>query len=242
MNSSDSPLVLITGGSSGIGQAIAEALVKEDYTVVIIGRNENTLREAADSIQGNVHFKKCDVADRSQVEDVFGWLAQEHRSPDVLVNSAGINVRDRMMANINPNEFDEVMAVNVTGTFNCIHNALPAMRERGKGTIINIVSVAGRRAMLLAGMPYCVSKSAQSTLGTFVNLEEAKNGIKLTNIYPGETNTPLVDQRPVVPPEEKRAAMLQPEDVAASVLSILRLPPRAVVPELILTPPYMMLD
>ena len=90
--------------------------------------------------------------------------------------------------------------------------------------------------------PCCVSKAAQSTLGTFVNLEEAQNGIKVTNIYPGETNTPIVDKRPVPPPEEKRAAMLQPEDVAACVQTVLRLPPRAVVPELIVTPPYMMLD
>lgn len=235
-------LALVTGGGSGIGHATAAVLVAEGYQVVITGRNETSLREVAEAIEGDVLWKTCDVANRQDVSNLFEWLATEHRLPDVLVNSAGINVANRMMANIDPSDFDQVMSINVTGTFNCIHAVLPAMRERGAGNIINVISVAGRRTMLLAGMPYCVSKAAQSTLGTFVNLEEAQNGIKVTNIYPGETNTPIVDKRPTPPTAEKRAAMLQPEDVAACVLSVLRLPPRAVVPELIVTPPYMMLD
>jgi len=73
-----------------------------------------------------------------------------------------------------------------------------------------------------------------------VNLEEAGHGIKVTNIYPGETNTPLVDQRPVPPSPERRTQMLQPEDVAACVLTIAKLPARAVVPELVITPPHML--
>ena len=95
--------------------------------------------------------------------------------------------------------------------------------------------------MLLAGMPYCVSKFATSALGTFVNLEECGNGIKVTNIYPGETNTPIVDKRPTPPPPEQRAKMLQPEDIAACVVTIAKLPARAIVPELIITPPHMMI-
>lgn len=233
---------LITGGGSGIGRAVAASLAEDGYRVVVVGRTEATLREAADSIHGDVLWRACDVANRSEVSQLFDWLGEEHRSPDILVNSAGINVANRMMANVDPRDFDHVMNVNVTGTFNCIHAALPTMRERRAGVIINIISVAGRRAMLLAGMPYCVSKAAQSALGTFVALEDAQHGIKVTNIYPGETNTPIVDQRPEPPPPEKRAAMLQPEDVAAAVMSVIRLPARAVVPELIITPPYMMLD
>ncbi len=242
MTDESESLALVTGGGSGIGLATAAVLVSEGYRVVITGRSDTSLSEAAASIDGDVLWKTCDVSDRDDVSSLFAWLASEHRSPDVLVNCAGINVANRMMANIDPDDFDRVMSINVTGTFNCIHAALPAMRERRAGTVINVISVAGRRTMLLAGMPYCVSKAAQSTLGTFVNLEEAQNGIKVTNIYPGETNTPIVDKRPVPPPEEKRAAMLQPEDVAACVQTVLRLPPRAVVPELIVTPPYMMLD
>jgi NADP-dependent 3-hydroxy acid dehydrogenase YdfG len=146
-----------------------------------------------------------------------------------------------MMSNIDPADFDRMMEVNTTGTFNCIHAALPVMRQKGAGLIVNIVSLAGKRAMLLAGMPYCVSKFATSALGTFVNLEECGNGIKVTNIYPGETNTPIVDKRPSPPPPEKRAKMLQPEDIAACVVTVAKLPARAIVPELIITPTHMMI-
>ena len=108
--------------------------------------------------------------------------------------------------------------------------------------IVNICSVAGVRVMPMAGVPYCVSKFATGALGTFANLEEAANGIKVTNLYPGETNTPILDDRPSPPPPEKRARMLQPEDIAACVILVARLPARAVVPELVVTPPYMLLD
>ncbi len=242
MNESRKQIALVTGGGSGIGRAAAAALADEGYDVVITGRTEDTLRQAAGMIASDIAWKTCDVADRNSVTKLFEYLRQNDIAPDILVNSAGINVANRMMANIDPADFDQVISVNVTGTFNCIHAALPAMRQRGSGTIINVVSIAGRRSMLLAGVPYCVSKSAQSALGTFVGLEEAANGIKVTNILPGETNTPIVDRRPTPPPPEKRGAMLQPEDVAACILAVLRLPARAVVPELIVTPPYMLLD
>ena len=147
-----------------------------------------------------------------------------------------------MLADIDPADFDRVLQVNTTGTFNCMHSALPIMREKKSGLIVNICSVAGVRVIPMAGVPYCVSKFATGALGTFANLEEAANGIKVTNIYPGETNTPILDDRPAPPPPEKRARMLQPEDIAACVIMVAKLPARAVVPELVVTPPYMMLD
>jgi len=229
---------LVVGGAGGIGLGIAKALAAEGCRVAVADHSETALEKAvADGLmKGHV----CDVTDRKQVTELFEWFGREVGSMDILVNSAGINVGNRMMANIDPADFDRVMAVNTTGTFNCIHAALPIMREKRSGLIVNIVSLAGLRVMLLAGMPYCVSKFATGALGTFVNLEEAANGIKVTNIYPGETNTPIVDKRPSPPPPEKRALMLQPEDIATCVVAVAKLPPRAVVPELVITPPHMM--
>lgn len=237
-------IVLVTGGASGIGHAIAAAFAAEGCEVLITGRTEDSLRETASSIESEhpVAFHTCDVGNRNEVDKLFTWVAEKSGAPDVLVNSAGINVSNRMMSNLDPADFDKVMNINVTGTFNCMHAALPAMREKKSGLIINVISVAGRRSMLLAGLPYCVSKYAQSALGTYVALEDSQHGIKVTNIYPGETNTPIVDKRPTPPPAEKRAAMLQPADVAACAIAVAKLPPRAVVPELVVTPPYMMLD
>lgn len=237
-------VVLVTGGGSGIGRAIAEAFAEEGCVVAIAGRTESTLREATEASNPPHAMRPyvCDVGDRHAVNEMFRALTADVGAPEVLVNSAGINVANRMMSNLDPADFDRVMNINVTGTFNCMHAALPSMREKQEGLIINVISVAGRRSMVLAGLPYCVSKHAQSALGTYVALEDAQNGIKVTNIYPGESNTPIVDKRPTPPPAEKRAAMLQPEDIATCAISVAKLPARAVVPELVVSPPYMMLD
>ncbi len=237
-------VVLVTGGAGGIGLGIAKAFAAEGCRVAIAGTTEKNLIKAAESAgtQSPLLWRTCDITDRDQVAQLFQWLGDKLGPADILVNSAGINIADRMMSNIDPAQFDRVMAVNTTGTFNCIHAALPAMREKGSGLIVNISSVAGKRALLLAGLPYCVSKFATSALGTFLNQEECGNGIRVTNVYPGETNTPILDKRPTPPPPEKRAKMLQPEDIAACVVTIAKLPDRAVVPELVITPPHMMLD
>jgi NAD(P)-dependent dehydrogenase (short-subunit alcohol dehydrogenase family) len=237
-------IVLVVGGGGGIGLGIAEAFAAEGCRVALADADEEALIKAAKAKGGDSSFvwRTCDITQREQVSQLFQWLGDELGPIDILVNSAGINIANRMFSNIDPSDFDRVMEVNTTGTFNCIHAALPVMRQRGSGLIVNIVSIAGKRAMLLAGLPYCVSKFATSALGTFVNLEECQNGIKVTNIYPGETNTPIVDKRPSPPPPEKRARMLQPQDIAACVVAVAKLPPRAVVPELIITPPYMMID
>jgi len=242
-------VVLVVGGAGGIGLGIAKAFAAEGCRVAIADVDQRSLTEAAETGSGDspegvprtaFACHTCDITDRRQVSQLFQWLDEKLGPLDILVNSAGINVGNRMMSNIDPADFDRVMAINTTGMFNCIHAALPVMRSKGSGLIVNIVSLAGKRAMLLAGMPYCVSKFAAGALGTFVNLEECGNGIKVTNIYPGETNTPIVDKRPSPPPPEKRAKMLQPEDIAACVVTVAKLPDRAVVPELVITPPHMM--
>jgi NAD(P)-dependent dehydrogenase (short-subunit alcohol dehydrogenase family) len=235
-------VVLVVGGAGGIGLGIAKAFAAEGSRVVLSDIGEDALKAAAKTAEkgASFHCRACDITDREQVSQLFQWLGDEVGSIDILVNSAGINIAKRMMSDIDPAQFDRVMEVNTTGMFNCIHAALPVMRRKREGLIVNIVSLAGKRVMLLAGLPYCVSKFAAAALGTFVNLEECGNGIKVTNIYPGETNTPIVDKRPSPPPPEKRAQMLQPEDIAACVIAVAKLPPRAVVPELVITPPHMM--
>ena len=102
------------------------------------------------------------------------------------------------------------MAVNCTGFYNLLHAVLPGMRDRREGLIVSISSIAGKRALPLAGPAYCALKFAATALGTAVGLEERANGIRITNIYPGEVETPLLDQRPVPVPAEKRAQMVHP--------------------------------
>jgi NADP-dependent 3-hydroxy acid dehydrogenase YdfG len=128
------------------------------------------------------------------------------------------------------------MAVNATGAYNCIAEVLPEMRARGDGLIINISSMAGKRAIALGGVAYCASKFAMTALGTAIANEVASEGVRVTNIYPGEVNTPILENRPEPVSEERKAAMVQPEDIGGLVVAIATLPPRTHVPEIMIKP------
>jgi NADP-dependent 3-hydroxy acid dehydrogenase YdfG len=229
---------LVTGGGTGIGLGIARALSAEGCRVAIAGRREQPLREAAQQHCGDpvLLFHTVDVADRDSVIALFQWADQQLGHIDILVNSAGLNIKNRTMAEMRPEQWDQVLAANATGAYNCTHAVLPQMRARRDGLIINISSIAGKRASALGGVAYAASKFAMAALGTAVANEENKNGIRVTNVYPGEVNTPILDNRPTPVSDEHKAAILQPEDVAALVVTIACLPPRAHVAELIIKP------
>jgi NAD(P)-dependent dehydrogenase (short-subunit alcohol dehydrogenase family) len=229
---------LVTGGGTGIGKGIALALAAEGCRVAIAGRRGDKLQAAAAEHRGEkpILTRVADVGERRSVEALFQWVRAEFGRVDILVNSAGVNVAKRTMAELSTDDWDLMLRVNVTGAFDCIRQALPEMRERGDGLIINISSIAGKRASLLGGVGYNASKFAMTALGTTVALEEGKHGIRVTNVYPGEVDTPILENRPVPVTAEHRAKILQPEDVAAAVLMIACLPPRAHVPELIVKP------
>ena len=235
--------VWITGGGTGIGRAIALALAPEVASIVISGRSPDSLAEtiqlaAKDAAKdagehaGKLRAAPLDVADRPAV------MLAEAGMPkvDLLINCAGMNTAKRTIHDIDPADWDRVMTVNATGAFNTIKACLPRMREHGGGLVVNISSVAGKRAVPLGGVAYNASKFAMTALGTSVTLEERQNGIRVTNIYPGEVNTPILDRRPVPVSDEHKARILQPEDVAAAVLMVVRLPLRAHIPELVIKP------
>lgn len=232
--------VLVTGGSSGIGLAIAKALAQEGCRVAIAGRDAEKLRRAAESYQGQppLLWRPCDVSDRRAVGELFAWVEKTLGPLDILVNSAGINIRRRAVAELDPDDWDRVIAVNLNGAFYCIQSALPAMRAKGEGLIINISSISGKRALKYSGVAYCASKFGMTALGTCVGLEEWPNGVRVTNIYPGEVDTPILEHRPTPVPPERRAQMLKPEDVAACVVMVAKLPRHVLVPELVVTPLY----
>jgi NAD(P)-dependent dehydrogenase (short-subunit alcohol dehydrogenase family) len=233
-------VALVTGGGSGIGLAVALALAQEGCRVAVCGRDRRKLEQAVGGSQGPrpILARACDVSDRGDVEALVAWAVEQLGPLDLVVNSAGINVANRKMSELDPADFDRVMAINCTGFYNVLHAALPGMRERREGLIISISSIAGRRALPVAGPAYCTSKFAVTALGTAVGLEERANGIRITNIYPGEVNTPILDRRPEPVPAEKKAQMVQPADVATCVVMVAKLPPNVAVPELVVVPVY----
>lgn len=230
--------VLVTGGGTGIGAGCAKAFAAAGCRVAISGRRVDKLEEVAQSSSGEntILCHAADVADRDSVTELVSWANQELGKIDILVHCAGINVAKRQMNVLDPADWDKLMQVNATGAYNMMHAVLPQMRERHDGLIVNVSSIAGLRASLLGGVAYSASKFAMTALGTCVGLEEKDNGIRVTNVYPGEVETPILDARPNPVSAEHRARILQPEDIAGMVVAIAMLPPRAHVPDLVIKP------
>ncbi len=177
------------------------------------------------------------MADLAAVEALAGRVLDATGGRvDVLVCNAGTNVRDRSLAKLSVADWNLMIATNLTGAFHLVHAFLPAMRQRRDGLIIQVCSIAGLRASLLGGVGYSASKFGQAALGIGIGLEEGANGIRSSVIYPGEVNTPILANRPVAVPQERKDAILQPDDVAAAVRFLVELHPRAHVPELVIKP------
>lgn len=232
--------VLIIGGGTGMGEAIALSFAKEGWKIAIAGRRQEKLdtviQQATEISDQPILSHTVDVGVRSEVEALFQWFAKEVGILDIMVNCAGINVADRTMENLDPENWDKLLRINATGAYDAMRCALSDMRPREDGIIINISSVAGKRAVLLGGVAYNASKFAMTALGTTVSEEVKDLGIRVTNVYPGEVNTPILDNRPVPPPESHRQSILQAQDVADAVLMVAKLPPRAHIPELVIKP------
>jgi NADP-dependent 3-hydroxy acid dehydrogenase YdfG len=229
---------LITGGGSGIGLAVAQAFVKEGARVAITGRDGNKLADAARSLGAadRVLAHACDVSDAKQVQNLVKAVAGRFGPVDILVNNAGLNLKKRGIRELTIEAWDQLIRANLDGAFYCIHAVLPAMLERKDGLIINVSSVAGKRATPLGGVAYAASKFGMSALGIGLAAEEKDSGIRVSNIYPGEVDTPILVHRPQPVTEDHRARILKPEDVASAVLFVATLPPSVSVPELVIKP------
>ncbi len=232
-------VVLVTGGATGIGLGIAHAFAAAGSKVAIGSRRAQVVEDALKELSGeskNHLGQPLDVTDRDSVAN-FVAAVRTHLGPiDILVNAAGVNIKTRSMAEMDPHQWDQVMAINATGAYNLIHAVLPAMRQRGAGLIINISSVAGKRAIALGGVAYSASKFAMTALGTCIANEVGAEGVRVTNIYPGEVDTPILDHRPVPLSQEHRDRILKPSDVGQVVVGLAALPPRVHIPELVIKP------
>lgn len=231
-------VVAITGGGTGIGAGIAKGLAEAGCKVTVGGRRVEPLEQLAATIKAPhpIRATAIDVADPDSVKSFFAELRSDVGDVDILVNSAGINIQKRTMAQMSPEDWDRVLGINASGAYRCMCEVLPAMRQRKDGLIVNISSVAGKRAISLGGIVYCASKFAMTALGTAVSNEVRDEGVRITNVYPGEVNTPILDNRPTPVSQEHKDSILQPEDIASVVVTICRLPSRANVPEVVIKP------
>jgi NAD(P)-dependent dehydrogenase (short-subunit alcohol dehydrogenase family) len=230
---------VITGAGSGVGRATAIALLRDGWRAALVGRRPDALAETA-KLAGPLAERAlicpCDIGERTAVEQMAKRVLAEFGSVDALINAAGTNAPKRALEVLSTQDYEAMINTNLHGPYFALQAFLPGMRARGSGTIVNIVSDAGKQASPKAGPAYVMSKFGLAGLTQSINAEERTRGIRACAIFPGDIDTPLLDKRPVPPGPEARAKMLTAEDVAECVLLCLHLPDRAVVEELIIRP------
>ncbi|HQR41254.1 MAG TPA: SDR family oxidoreductase [Gemmatales bacterium] len=228
--------ILITGGGSGIGQAVAVKLVEAGARVAITGRNLEKLNATKVLTKNQAIVVPCDATVPDQVEKTVAAVNKQLGGIDILINNAGMNLKERYIRNLSVEGWQQTIQGNLDSAFYFTRSVIPAMLKQGSGHIINISSVSGKRANKLGGTAYAAAKFGLTALSHAVGLEEAENGIRTTAICPGEVDTPILEQRPSPVSIERRAIILRPDDVAEAVYYVANLRPGVSVPEMIITP------
>ena len=235
----DGKTILVTGASSGFGEAIALACAAEGANVSLVARRKNLLDALADEISqagGSAIVCPADVSDDSQAlasvtatRDAFGPI-------DILVNNAGTNITQRSIADTTAEQWRDLLDINLTSAFVYTKAVLEDMKTRGDGLIINIASRAGMYPSMVAGVAYSTTKIGMEALNKVTNEEGNAHGVRACLFNPGAGNTPIIDRRPVKFSQEAKAKMIQSEDIAATVVFLATLPPRVHIDELSMMP------
>src|ERR1044071_7224912 len=212
---------IVTGGTRGIGRGIAEALICAGANVAITGRIESDIENATSHLSkigpGTVSGYVCDVRHHDQVKLLFAGFG----GVDILINNAGIWIFSPVES-MSPEDFRAVLETNVFGVFYCCHEAIPLMKQRGGGYIINISSLAGANphAEMAA---YNASKFGLNGFSEALMQEVRHDGIKVSYIMPGSVNTAFGGDEP----NDAKSWQLQPNDIAQVVMDLLEYPDRA---------------
>lgn len=214
---------LVTGGTRGIGRAIAASLLREGCRVLICGTKAETTQEAETALSalGPVFSQTADVSSPEQVKGLFSFADREMGGLDLLVNNAGIGIF-RSVSELSYEDWEKVLRVNLSGVYYCSHEALPRLRQAGGGDIINISSLAGKNAFA-GGAAYNASKFGLNGFSEAMMLDHRYDNVRVTAILPGSVNTEFGGGG------QDDEWKIAPEDVADVVLAVLRMPARTTV-------------
>jgi 3-oxoacyl-[acyl-carrier protein] reductase len=227
MESIAGKIAVVTGGTRGIGRAIAELLLREGASVAICGRNQESTGRAVTEMQklGKVFGRPADVTDVDQVSRFFDSVDAEFGGLDILVNNAGAAVF-RKVAEMTPEEWRRNIDLNLNGPFYCSREALARFRKRGGGFIVNISSLAGKNAFS-GGAGYNASKFGLNGFSEALMLDHRHDNVRVSYVMPGSVATEFSGD------PAKRTSdtswMIAPEDVAEIVAFVLRVPARTMV-------------
>lgn len=238
MGALEGQAALITGASSGIGRATAILFAREGAAVTLLARREAELEAVAKEIReagGRAEVCPADLEDRSATRRAVEEAGERLGRLDVVVYAAGTNIPQRALTVLSAADWEMLLNANLSGAFHVTQAALPRMREQGSGLLIYVSSGAVQRPDV-SGVAYQATKHGMVGLAHGTREEEKGNGIRTTVLFPGLTETPLLNKRPVPTPPEVVAKALQPEDTARACLFVASLPARARVPELQLLP------
>lgn len=216
---------IVTGGTRGIGRAIAKSLATAGAKVAITARNEEELANTVSRLNktgaGSVAGYVCDVRDYDQVKSVFAEIVSDAGGIDILVNNAGIGIF-APVESMSVEDFRAVLETNVFGVFYCCHETIPIMKQRGGGYIINISSLAGTNAHPKMAA-YNASKFGLNGFSEALMQEVRHDGIKVSYIMPGSVNTEFGGDEP----GDEKSWQLQPNDIAEVVMNLLAYPDRS---------------
>jgi len=232
-------VVWMTGAGTGIGKAGALMFAQEGAAVALIGRRRDKLDEVAAEIQamgGTAAVEALDVADRKKVGEAGERLLKRLGRVDILVNNAGLNVVNRRLDEIGAEDWDYILAVNLTGAFNMVQAVMPAMRNQKDGLIINVASTAAKRVSGVAGIAYSASKFGMLGMSLSLTQEAWKFGIRACCLCPDDVNTPIMARRKVKYPPEVLEQFIQPEDLAETMRFVALMPRRTSIPEMVIYP------
>jgi NAD(P)-dependent dehydrogenase (short-subunit alcohol dehydrogenase family) len=226
---------LVTGATHGIGRATALALGRAGYRVGVCARTAAAVDALVAELEGEgitAAGAPADVGDPEQVWRAVGAVSGRLGEIGVLVNNAGVLIA-RPFEELTLEDWDTTMATNLRSLYLVTRAVLPGMRKQGRGTIVNVASLAGRNGFV-GGTAYTASKHAVLGFGRSLMLELRKDGIRVITVCPGSVDTAMLRDQPLLPTKPER--ILRPEDVADTILHAVELPGRAMVSELDIRP------
>jgi NAD(P)-dependent dehydrogenase (short-subunit alcohol dehydrogenase family) len=207
-------IAVITGGSSGIGGALARALTERGWLCVLLARGRERVEQLANEL--GAEAEQCDVGDRGAVDQVAARVSERHGAIHLLVNNAGIRAGAGFV-DLAPERIEEVVRTNYLGSVWCARAFLPLLEAGAPARIVNLVSIAGLVTRGAFG-PYTASKHAQLAFSRALAGELASRGVKVLTVCPGPVETPGFPQDDLLRRPLARRAVLQAEEVAAAVL------------------------